>query len=96
LLTNVLLAASGLNSALWSKRAGRPLGLHERTRTLLALGIRRRRSRKRADARTAPREALIYFETAGALPWAGQARVELRAAGETMAPEGLRKVAGLS
>jgi DNA-binding CsgD family transcriptional regulator len=60
---------------------------YERARTLLALGMRRRRSRRRADARTALREALTYFESAGALPWAEQARVELRAAGETLALE---------
>ena len=70
----------------------RALALHgddtryERARTLLALGMRRRRSRKRADARTALHEALAYFETAGALPWAEQARVELRATGEALAP----------
>jgi DNA-binding CsgD family transcriptional regulator len=68
----------------------RALALHgndsryERARTLLALGMRRRRSRRRADARTVLREALAYFETSGALPWAEQARVELRAAGETV------------
>ena len=70
----------------------RALALHgddtryERARTLLALGMRRRRSRRRADARTALRDALAYFESSGALPWAEQARVELRAAGETLAP----------
>ncbi len=57
---------------------------YERARTLLALGMRRRRSRRRGDARSALREALTYFESAGALPWAEQARVELRAAGETL------------
>ncbi len=60
---------------------------YERARTLLALGMRRRRSRKRAAARDALREALIYFESAGALPWAEQARTELRATGETLGPE---------
>jgi DNA-binding CsgD family transcriptional regulator len=54
----------------------------ERARTLLALGIRRRRSRRRADARAALHEALAYFERSGAEPWAGQARAELRATGE--------------
>jgi DNA-binding CsgD family transcriptional regulator len=53
----------------------------ERARTLLALGIRRRRSRRRADARAALGEALTYFERGGAEPWAGQARAELRATG---------------
>jgi DNA-binding CsgD family transcriptional regulator len=54
----------------------------ERARTLLALGMRRRRSRRRAEARAALREALAYFERNGAEPWAGQARAELIAAGE--------------
>ena len=54
----------------------------ERARTLLALGMRRRRSRRRADARAALREALAYFERSGAEPWAGQARAELIATGE--------------
>lgn len=54
----------------------------ERARTLLALGMRRRRSRRRAEARAALHEALAYFERNGAEPWAGQARAELRATGE--------------
>ena len=58
----------------------------ERARTLLGLGQRRRRARRRADARAALREALAYFETAGAEPWAEQARSELRAAGESSSP----------
>ena len=55
---------------------------YERARTQLCLGMRRRRSRRRADARAALHEALSYFETAGAVHWAEQARAELRAAGE--------------
>src|SRR5215218_921261 len=49
-----------------------------------ALGMRRRRSRQRADARAggALQEALAYFERNGAEPWAEQARAELRATGE--------------
>jgi DNA-binding CsgD family transcriptional regulator len=54
----------------------------ERARTLLALGGRRRRSRRRAEARAALREALTVFERNGAEPWARQARAELMAAGE--------------
>ena len=54
----------------------------ERARTLLALGMRRRRSRRRTDARAALHEALSYFERGGAEPWAQQARAELRATGE--------------
>jgi ATP/maltotriose-dependent transcriptional regulator MalT len=53
----------------------------ERARTLLALGMRRRRSRRRADARAALYEALAYFERSGAEPWARQAQAELRATG---------------
>jgi DNA-binding CsgD family transcriptional regulator len=54
----------------------------ERARTQLALGMRRRRSRRRADAREALQEALAYFERGGAEPWAEQAQAELRASGE--------------
>jgi DNA-binding CsgD family transcriptional regulator len=54
----------------------------ERARTQLTLGIRRRRSRRRADARAALHDALAYFERSGAEPWAGEARAELRATGE--------------
>src|SRR5262249_3270937 len=53
----------------------------ERARTQLCLGMRRRRAHRRADARTALNDALEYFETAGAEPWAEQARAELRASG---------------
>jgi hypothetical protein len=51
----------------------------ERARTQLALGIRRRRSRRRDDARAVLHEALAYFERGGAKPWARQAQAELRA-----------------
>jgi DNA-binding CsgD family transcriptional regulator len=54
----------------------------ERARTQLALGMRRRRSRRRTDARAALHEALNYFDRNGAEPWAEQARTELQAAGE--------------
>jgi DNA-binding CsgD family transcriptional regulator len=54
----------------------------ERARTQLALGMRRRRSRRRADARGALHEALSYFDRNGAEPWAEQARAELKASGE--------------
>ena len=59
----------------------------ERARTLLALGIRRRRSRRRADAQAALHEALAYFERSGAEPWAGQAQTELRAIGVMPPPD---------
>jgi DNA-binding CsgD family transcriptional regulator len=60
----------------------------ERVRTLLCLGMRRRRSRRRADARAALHEALAFFASAGAEPWAEQARAELRAAGDVSEPSG--------
>jgi DNA-binding CsgD family transcriptional regulator len=55
----------------------------ERARTLLALGLRRRRSRRPAEARAVLHEALAYFERGGAEPWARQARAEVIATGET-------------
>jgi DNA-binding CsgD family transcriptional regulator len=55
----------------------------ERARTELCLGRRRRRSRHRAAARDILHRALTTFEVLGAEPWAEQARVELRATGET-------------
>ena len=58
----------------------------EHARTLLCLGMRRRRSRRRAAARDALTAALAVFEAAGADPWAEQARTELRAAGVVAAP----------
>ena len=58
----------------------------ERARTQLCLGMRRRRSRRRRDARAALHEALRYFETEGAEAWAQQARSELRATGERPTP----------
>jgi ATP/maltotriose-dependent transcriptional regulator MalT len=60
---------------------GEEMGL-ERARTQLALGMRRRRSRRRADARAVLHEALNYFDRNGAEPWAEQARAELIATGE--------------
>jgi DNA-binding CsgD family transcriptional regulator len=68
------------------------LGLHgdqepfERARTELCLGRRRRHSRHRAAARVVLHQALSTFETLGAESWAEQARAELRATGETPAP----------
>jgi DNA-binding CsgD family transcriptional regulator/tetratricopeptide (TPR) repeat protein len=55
----------------------------ERARTALCLGRRRRHARHRAAAVTALREALVTFDVQGAEPWAEEARIELRAAGET-------------
>jgi DNA-binding CsgD family transcriptional regulator len=54
----------------------------ERARSLLALGVARRRARQKASARRALTEALDIFTAAGALVWAARARDELdRAAG---------------
>jgi DNA-binding CsgD family transcriptional regulator/tetratricopeptide (TPR) repeat protein len=56
----------------------------ERARTLLCLGERRRRVRRRVDARAALYSALDVFERLGAAPWAERARRELEASGETI------------
>ncbi len=56
----------------------------DQARTLLTLGIRRRRARKRGDAREPLRAALEIFERLGAEPWANTARAEIRATGETV------------
>jgi DNA-binding CsgD family transcriptional regulator len=53
----------------------------EQARTQLAYGERLRRDRRRADAREQLGDALEVFERLGAAPWAGRARVELRATG---------------
>ncbi len=58
----------------------------ETARTQLCLGRRRRRARRRGDARRALHAALDTFEALGAEPWAEQASLELRAAGEAPAP----------
>jgi DNA-binding CsgD family transcriptional regulator len=53
----------------------------ERARTELALGERRRRARRRAEARAPLQSALATFEALGAEPWADRARKELQATG---------------
>jgi DNA-binding CsgD family transcriptional regulator len=53
----------------------------ERARTLLALGRRLHRARRRAEARERLREAHAGFEALGAAAWTAQAEHELRAAG---------------
>jgi DNA-binding NarL/FixJ family response regulator len=63
----------------------RPLPF-ERARTLLALGCRLHRARRRAEARERLREALAGFEALGAAAWAAQAQHELRAAGARRRP----------
>jgi DNA-binding CsgD family transcriptional regulator len=57
----------------------------ERARTLLCLGERLRRARRRADARVHLRAALDAFEALGAVDWAATARSELGVTGETAA-----------
>ncbi|MEU8345652.1 LuxR family transcriptional regulator [Spirillospora sp. NPDC048832] len=55
-------------------------------RTELLFGHRLRRGRRPRAARAHLRAALRIFERYGAVPWTAQARAELRAAGETVAP----------
>ena len=57
----------------------------ERARSLLALGERVRRDRRRAEAREPLRAALELFDALGAAPWSRRARSELRATGERVA-----------
>ncbi|MFI7111328.1 ATP-binding protein [Nonomuraea sp. NPDC050227] len=66
------------------RRGGRPF---ERARTELLYGEWLRRARRRAEARSPLRSALEIFDRLGAAPWAGRARAELRATGES-APDG--------
>jgi DNA-binding CsgD family transcriptional regulator len=58
----------------------------QRARTLLILGEHLRRERRRREARTPLRAALVTYEQLGAHPWAERARRELRATGETIRP----------
>ncbi len=53
-----------------------------RSRIQLAYGMWLRRRRRRSESREPLRLALATFELIGAATWAGQARAELRAAGE--------------
>jgi DNA-binding NarL/FixJ family response regulator len=48
--------------------------------------MRRRRARRAVQARAPLAKALEYFQSAGAQPWAAQARAELLAAGGSAAP----------
>ena len=66
------------------------LDLHARTadvfetaRTLLAYGARLRRAGRRVESRERLRAAIEAFDDLGAAPWAGLARTELAATGET-------------
>jgi ATP/maltotriose-dependent transcriptional regulator MalT len=58
----------------------------DRARTELLYGESLRRRRERLHAREHLRVALDLFERLGAPPWAGRARAELRATGETARP----------
>lgn len=70
-----------------------------RARALLALGIVRRRARRRGDARKAIEEAVAVFEECGARGWAERARSELGRIGGRRRDHGLtsaeRRVAAL-
>ena len=54
----------------------------ERGRTLLCYGELLRREKRRTDARSRLRAALVDFDDVGAASWAERARSELRASGE--------------
>jgi DNA-binding CsgD family transcriptional regulator len=75
---------------------GDPFG---RARAMLKLGIVRRRTRKKREAREAIAAALEAFETTGAAGWAANARAELGRIGGRTREEGLtaaeRRVATL-
>jgi DNA-binding CsgD family transcriptional regulator len=55
----------------------------DRARIRFLYGEHLRRKRRRLDARTHLRRAVVEFEAMGAEPWAERARGELRATGET-------------
>ena len=57
-----------------------------RARTLMALATARRRHRRRGDARRALEEAVVLFEAAGAVRWAGRARADVAALGLRRGP----------
>ena len=61
--------------------------VHERARTDLLLGIRRRKAGRIDDARQSLQRALEVFERLGAKPWEARARDELRLAGARQATE---------
>ena len=67
----------------WHKRTPTPF---DQARTELCFGEQLRRMRRGADARAYLRSALQTFDRLGATPWAGRARSELAATGETAGP----------
>lgn len=85
---HALLAPRGAEADEWFERS---LALHlsaeadfERARTELLYGQELRRTRRPKDARDHLHSALETFEQLGIVPWANQARSELRGAGETV------------
>lgn len=82
---DLALAQTALKNAVEEhERLPQPL---ERARTLLALGILQRRSKKRREARDSLEMALAMFDELGATLWADRARVELgRIGGRTANP----------
>jgi DNA-binding CsgD family transcriptional regulator len=68
------------------ERVGDPFG---RARALLALGVTRRRARRKHAAREAVEAAAESFETLGARRWAERARAELGRIGGRTREEGL-------
>ena len=67
-----------LEALAWHERAPNAF---ERGRTLLCYGELLRREKRRADARSQLRAALVDFDEVGAASWAERARVELGATG---------------
>jgi DNA-binding CsgD family transcriptional regulator len=61
-----------------------PTSPYFQARLHLAFGLWLRRERRGIEARGYLRSALDGFEASGAVPWAGRARQELRASGETV------------
>jgi DNA-binding CsgD family transcriptional regulator len=68
------------------KAVGDPFG---QARALLALGVARRRARKKRAAREAIEDAVAVFEKCGAAGWADKARAELGHIGGRTREEGL-------
>lgn len=81
------LVSGGDEAERWYREALRLHPARERpldtARTALLYGEHLRRRRRRADARVQLRAALEAFEQLGTAHWAGRARTELRATGET-------------
>ncbi|MBD5787296.1 AAA family ATPase [Cellulosimicrobium terreum] len=65
---------------------GRTRDVFETARTRLAYGMRLRRAGRRVDARVQLRDALGTFDSLGAVVWADNARAEIEATGERVAP----------